>query len=69
MYVLIPKYLALELMTNGLELTLLSEYNLQCYLNIYPGYDGLQDGVWDSQEKILPGFPSPNPPWKGKAVL
>lgn len=68
MYVLIQKYLSVELRMNGLELTMLSEHNLQCFLNTYPGYCGLQDGVWDSQ-KILPGFPSPNPLWKGKAVL
>lgn len=69
MYVLIQKYSALELKTNGLKLTVLCEHNLKCYLNTYPGYGGLQDGVWDSQEKILSDFPSPNPLWKGKAAL
>lgn len=42
MYVLIQKYLALELTTNGLELTMLSEHNLHCYLNTYQGYGGLR---------------------------
>lgn len=45
MYVLIQKYSALELKTNGLKLTVLCEHNLKCYLNTYPGYGGLQDGV------------------------
>lgn len=69
MYVLIQKYFALKLKTNSLKSTVLLEHNPQCYLNAYSGYGGLKDGVWDSQEKFLAGFPSPNTLWKGKAVL
>ena len=39
------KYLALELRTNGPELTLFSEHNPWHYLSIYPCYGGLEDDV------------------------